>query len=255
MSNCIFISVRANSSRLPFKAMREIVDKPTIFYLIDSLKKSKHADRIILCTTEREEDTALCDIATENGISFFRGANEDKLVRWKSACEEYGVDFFVNVDGDDLLFDCGLADLIFEQNKNSNVDFIDGHGLYNDAYGISYNSLKKVCDIKATEKTEYIRPYFTETDLFDVQRIQDVPECYRKKNVRMTLDYEDDLVFFESVIKRLLQEGRTINFQEAYKLICDNPELANINFYLDEKWKKNQENINKPILKESKSEE
>ena len=65
----------------------------------------------------------------------------------------------------------------------------------------------------------------------------------------MTLDYEDDLVFFESVIKKLVQESKTIGFQEAYKLVCENMELADINFYLDEKWKRNQENIKKLVLK------
>lgn len=252
---CIFISVRSNSSRLPKKATREIVGKPTIFYLIDGLKKSQHADKIILCTTERKEDDILCDIAESNGILSFRGADEDKLMRWKSACETHDVTFFVNVDGDDLFFDHMLADLIFEQEQSTDVDFIDGHGLYNDAYGISYSSLKKVCEIKATDETEYIRPYFTETGIFTVQKIKNVPDCYRKKNIRMTLDYEDDLVFFDSVIKRLLQKGKLINFQEAYDLICKNPELANINFYLDEQWKKNQESINKLILKGSDDEE
>lgn len=249
MSRSIFISVRSNSSRLPKKATRQIVGKPTIFYLIDSLKKSQHADNIILCTTERDEDTQLCDIATENGIAYFRGADEDKLMRWMSACEEYDVDFFVNVDGDDLFFDYKLADLIFEQARHSNVDFIDGHGLYNDAYGISYESLKEVCRIKATDETEYIRPYFTDTGLFSVERIKNIPDCYKKRNIRMTLDYEDDLVFFESVIKKLVQENKPIGFQEAYKLVCDNMELADINFYLDEEWKKNQENIKKLVLK------
>ena len=85
MSRSIFISVRSNSSRLPKKATRQIVGKPTIFYLIDSLKKSQHADNIILCTTERDEDTELCDIATENGIAYFRINEHPNAIYQESA--------------------------------------------------------------------------------------------------------------------------------------------------------------------------
>ena len=59
----IFISVRTGSTRLPNKSILKINDKYTIEYVINSVKKSKYADKIILCTTELEEDNILCDIA------------------------------------------------------------------------------------------------------------------------------------------------------------------------------------------------
>ena len=50
--NVIFISVRTGSSRLPKKALYEIQGKTIIEYLIDRLKKSKYAEKVIVCTTE-----------------------------------------------------------------------------------------------------------------------------------------------------------------------------------------------------------
>ena len=164
--NVIFLSVRTGSSRLPKKALFKIRGKTTIEYLIDRLKKSKYAQKIILCTTELEEDDVLCSIAEYNDIDYFRGSSPDKLSRWLGATQKYNVEFFVNVDGDDLFFDYELADHILLQNKNNPRDFIDGQGyLYNDAYGISYTGLKKVCKIKTTTDTEYIKPYFTKAKL------------------------------------------------------------------------------------------
>ena len=125
----LFISVRTGSTRLPNKATLDICGKPTIQYLIDNLKKSAHADRIVLCTTQLDEDDVLCKIAKDNGISFFRGSSEDKIERWRGACEEYDIEFFVNADGDDIFFDYGLADLCFTQYEYSAADFIDGRGL------------------------------------------------------------------------------------------------------------------------------
>ena len=58
------------------------------------------------------------------------------------------------------------------------------------------SSLEKVCDVKDTDDTEYIRLYFTETNLFDVRKIDNIPEKYLKRDIRMTLDYQEDFEFF-----------------------------------------------------------
>ena len=134
----IFISVRTGSVRLPKKALKKIVGKSTIEHLIGRVRKSKLADMVILCTTELSEDDELCNIATKNNIQFFRGSSPDKLKRWLGAAKKYNIDFFVNVDGDDIFFDSGLADICFSQHLHNleKTDFIDGRGLYNDVYGI-----------------------------------------------------------------------------------------------------------------------
>ena len=47
MVNCILITVRTSSTRLPKKAILDINGKPAIQYLIENIKKSKLADKII----------------------------------------------------------------------------------------------------------------------------------------------------------------------------------------------------------------
>ena len=56
MVNSILITVRTSSTRLPRKAILDINGKPTIQYLIENIKKSKLADKIILCTSEEPDD-------------------------------------------------------------------------------------------------------------------------------------------------------------------------------------------------------
>ena len=241
MVNCILITVRTSSTRLPRKAILDINGKPTIQYLIENIKKSKLANKIILCTSEEPDDDILCQIATDCGIDYYRGSLKDKLVRWMEACKEYNIDFFVNVDGDDLFFDYNLADLVIEQYNEQPCDFIDGNGLYNDVYGVSLEALKKVCDIKDTDDTEYIRLYFTETNLFDVKKINNVPEKYIKQKVRMTLDYKEDFEFFKTVIEGVLPNELTLD--NINNFLYNNPSIANINYFLDEEWKSNQEKI------------
>tara|TARA_R100000008_G_scaffold85753_1_gene76538 strand:+ start:2914 stop:3657 length:744 start_codon:yes stop_codon:yes gene_type:complete len=246
--NSIFISVRTNSSRLPNKAILDLCGKPSIQYLIENLKNSKFANKIILCTTERQDDDILCKIAKSSGIKIFRGSEKDKLLRWLGACEQYGVEFFVNVDGDDLFFDFELADLCLSQ--SAGVDFIDGRGLYNDVYGIRAECLRIVCETKNSKDTEFIRPHFVDPKKrFVIQEIKNVPPKYKKKNIRMTLDYLEDFVFFESVIEHFKLSKTKMTFDGILELLKNKPELIEINWFREKEWRDNQNKmINRVIL-------
>ena len=242
----IFISVRSASTRLPQKALKKIREKTTIEYLIDRVKKSEYAEQIILCTTELPEDDALCELATKNNIQFFRGPSLDKLKRWFGAAQQYGIEFFVNADGDDIFFDAGLADLCFKQYlfNSQKIDFIDGRGLYNDVYGIKTTALEEVCRTKKDVDTEFVRPHFVEhAHHFNVQTIQNVPNKYKKKNIRMTLDYEEDFIFFKSVIEHFKEAGLEMSFDNILLFLEKNPDIVDINWACEEAWKSNQDKM------------
>jgi len=238
--NAIFITVRTGSTRLPNKALLKIRNKTTIEHLIDRVKKSKLTDIVVLCTTRLPEDDILCDIAIKNGIKHYRGSTHDKLERWKGATEKYDVDFFVTADGDDLFCEPSLIDLAFTQYKHNNCDFIKGEGLIcgSFTYGIKSSVLHKVCEIKDSEDTEMMWVYFTDTGLFNVEDLMNVPEEFQRTDIRMTLDYKDDLVFFERVIESFNTNDFYLN--DIVKLVDLNPEIKKINFYLEEEWKQNQ---------------
>ena len=243
----IFLSVRTGSTRLPKKALYEIKGKTTIEYLIDRLKKSKYAEKVVVCTTELKEDDILCDIAERNDIDYFRGSSPDKLKRWLGATERYGVDFFVNVDGDDIFFDAGLADICFEQTEyeywhNNHLDFIDGQGNYNDVYGVSTHALNMVCESKQSDETEFVKPFFYDIgEYINIQELVNVPDKYKKRKMRLTLDYEEDFELFKNVIEHFLDKSKEMEFEDIIKYIEENPEVSSINWHREQDWKENQE--------------
>jgi spore coat polysaccharide biosynthesis protein SpsF len=199
-------------------------------------------DNIILCTTTLEEDDLLCEIATSNAVKYYRGSSEDKLQRWNGACEEYGVEFFVNADGDDLFFDAGLADLCFHQQNSSDPDFIDGHGLYNDVYGIKAAALARVCRTKDSTDTEFVRPHFLNKALgFRVEKIANVPSKYKKRNIRMTLDYIEDYTFFKTIIERFASSNWELDLEKILSFLEENPEVVEINWGKEKEWEANQQ--------------
>jgi spore coat polysaccharide biosynthesis protein SpsF len=252
-NKAIFITVRTGSTRLPKKALLEIAGKKTIERLINRVKRSKGKDLVVLCTTTLKEDDILCSIAEENGIRFYRGSVTDKLERWRGAAEKYDVEFFVTADGDDLFCEPELIDLAFRQYDRSKPDFIEGGadiicGSF--TYGIKTAALQKVCGIKDTDDTEMMWVYFTQTGLFKTEMLKDVPEIFRRSDIRMTLDYEDDYKFFKTVTEHFLGMGKQVfSLSDIVAFLDENPEVTKINWYLQEKFLNNQKSKTKLVLK------
>ena len=206
--NCIFLTVRINSSRLPNKALLKLNNGvSTIEFLINRLKTQiiNNFD-IILCTTNNKEDDKLIEISKNLNIKYFRGSEKDKLQRWYEAAIHYNVKNIVTVDGDDLFIETSLIEKAFNQLENNNVDFIKGDhtGLICGAftYAFTFNSLYRVIQLKGDNDTEMMWVYFTDTGLFDVRNLENVPKQFYRNDIRMTLDYEEDMTFFVEVAKR-----------------------------------------------------
>jgi spore coat polysaccharide biosynthesis protein SpsF len=247
--NAIFITVRSGSKRLPQKCFKKIGGRATIELLIDRVKQSRRADTIVLCTTSLPEDEALSMVSFWNGINCYRGSVEDKLARWQGAAHEYGVDFFVTADGDDLLCDPELIDLAFEQHERTGADFIKADGLVCGAftYGIKTSALDRVCEIKGTTETEMMAGYFTDTGLFKVEELDGVPDEYRRPEIRMTLDYEDDLSFFKKVFGHF--KGQGFNLSDIIHYLDKHPAVVQINQYLQAQFLENQRRNTRMVIR------
>tara|TARA_B100000900_G_scaffold399173_1_gene401392 strand:+ start:1100 stop:1873 length:774 start_codon:yes stop_codon:yes gene_type:complete len=250
-SKAIFVTVRVDSTRLPKKALIEINGLSTVEHLIRRLKISKVTNKIILCTTKNKSDDALVEIAKRNEILYYRGSELDKLVRWQGAAEKFNIDFFVTADGDDLFCDPYLIDLAFEQYSNSKneIDFIKSDGIVCGAftYGVKTAALNKVCSIKDSVDTEMMWVYFTETGLFKVEELNNVDSAFYRNDIRMTLDYKEDLDFFSKIINYFGEKKFTL--EDILDYIDKNPDVKDINYFLQEAWSRNQQSKTELKLK------
>lgn len=248
MKKALFITVRTGSSRLPQKALIEIDGVATIEHLIERVKHSSKKDGIVLCTTQEPADDVLVEIAANHGIESFRGSTEDKLERWNGAAKKFGVEFFVTADGDDLFCEPELIDLAFEQYEINKPDFIagDGKGIIvgSFTYGIKASALERVCKIKDTNDTEMMWVYFTDTGLFKCEDLDlgRVPDIYKRPEIRMTLDYPDDLRFFETIIRHFdkTQPGEYYSLRDIVAYLDENPDIIKINQHLTNQFRNAQ---------------
>jgi spore coat polysaccharide biosynthesis protein SpsF len=239
MTTAIFITARMKSKRLPQKLILEIKGKTIIEHLIERLKLSRLADFIVLCTSTNPEDRVLVDIAEKCGIKWFRGSEGDVLDRYLNAALKFKVDYIISLTADGPFTDPIYIDKTIELYKKTNADFITckelPHGAY--SYGIKFDALKKVCEIKDEANTEVWGGYFTKTGLFKVEDLKVDDPDLRQPEIRMTLDYEDDFKFFKEVFEKLYAPDKIFSLKEIMKLLKEHPEIVKINEHCEELYK------------------
>lgn len=253
MKSAIFITVRNGSSRLPNKALLPILGAPTILMVMRRAKLVKNVDVVVVCTTERPIDDAIVNLAQESGVLYYRGSLEDKLDRWLGATKKWEIDCFVTMDGDDLLCDPELMEMGIEQLKSSNADFIEAPpGLIcgSFTYGIKTSALEKVCRIKGTDDTEMMWVYFTDTGLFNVSTLEVADTVFYEPNIRMTLDYAEDLAFFDAIFTHFDCVDNDVSLRTIVPYLIDNAEIIKINAFRHQDWAANQQRKTKLVLKD-----
>jgi spore coat polysaccharide biosynthesis protein SpsF len=241
MRTAVFISIREKSTRLPKKSLRLIEGRTVCEWLIERVKLAKRPDLFVLTTSVDSRDKVLCDMAGRAGIASFQGSEDDKLDRYLQAARAFGVDFAVIVDGDDLFVSEQHIDEAIASFQAAGADYItqDGLPLGAASFGVRIDALAEVCQMKAESDTEVWGGYFTRSDRFNSRILPVEDPALRQPQIRMTLDYEEDLAFFTRVLEAVGKGGRVPLFTEIMAFLRSHPEVAEINQGAQAKYEKN----------------
>ena len=239
MKQAIFVSARTASTRLPNKSHLDLYEGTSLISHILNRAKLASADLVVLCTTREPEDDSLVDVANTCGVEVFRGSTEDKLARWLGACDKFGVTAFVTMDGDDPFCDPSLAAQAFTQLQE--CDFVESTQIVTGGftYAINTDALRKVCEIKDSENTEMMWTYFKDTGLFKVNELSVSEKELLRNDIRLTLDYIEDLELFRKIFQ-ILDSRENIKLLEVVRLLANRDDLRMSNFFRQGEFLKNQ---------------
>lgn len=258
MNTGIFITVRTGSTRLPGKALKEVLGRPIISFLISRIKKiNENIGKIIICTTSLGEDNVLDDIAKDYGVSCFHGDKDNIIKRHLECANEYDIDFIVNIDGDDILCDPEYVKLIIElANESNDYEVIRTCDL---PFGTNSMGYKKNVLTTILQKTEMANIdtgwglLINDTSIFAIKDI--FAGESEKFDCRLTLDYEEDFILFKNIIEALFIGEEHIAQKSVIDYINNNPEIKNINNHLNEKYWQNFYKNRLPIEGEKENKE
>ena len=204
-------------------------------YLINQLKHSKLLGKIIIATTNLEEDNAIVNFAKKNEIEYFRGESDDVLDRYYQCAKNFSSDNILRITSDNPLVDPTVIDDLIINYQKSSCDYASTNLARTYPFGIdaeifSFNTLEKTWKnaILPSER-EHVSSYMKKNSKifkqFNLRNKIKVPL------VRLTIDREVDLELFRIVISKITD--RPILMNNILELYNNEPKLFEINSHMD----------------------
>jgi spore coat polysaccharide biosynthesis protein SpsF len=234
------IQARMSSTRLPGKVLKNIAGKPALWHVINRLKQATLVNAIVIATTVNPSDKPIVSFAQETGISSYTGSETDVLDRYYQAAKKQKADVIVRITSDCPLLDPEVVDNVISHYLKNNFDYVSNtcvtsnasckatfpDGLDTEVF--SFNALEKAWkNAKLASEREHVTPYiWKNTDLFKVGYLSYPVDL---SELRLTLDYEQDLVFIDEIYKRLSNKGFNFGLKDILVLLDQHPELKDTN--------------------------
>ncbi len=201
------LQARMSSSRLPGKVMAPILGQPMIGRQIERLRRATGISRILVATSEREDDDGLAGYCHGLGVEVFRGELSDVLERFHGALAAAGrPEHFLRLTADCPLTEPAVVDLCIARHLESGADYT-----YNSAGWTFPKGLDvEVCRIEALDAAwfqassahdrEHVTPFiYNRPNRFRIEAVTRDPPL----RFRWTVDTPEDFAFAYDVYAAL----------------------------------------------------
>ena len=222
---------RVTGTRLYGKPLQliDIENKITILeYLVKYIKTSDYIEDIILAIANRKGNDGFVDLAEKNGWKYMFGDEIDVLGRMLKAAEQFGTDVIFRGSTESPFLYHHNLDRLYKIHVEEGYDLSKFSELP-EGSGYSLNSTEAL-RISHERGTSRHRSELINSYIYDHQEdfriyIEDSKERLRRPEVRITVDYPEDLVFCRKVYQALKGDTKLIEISDIIKFWDDNPQI------------------------------
>ncbi|MEA3315281.1 MAG: glycosyltransferase family protein [Campylobacterota bacterium] len=231
------LQARTDSTRLPKKVLKKILNKPMIIHQLIRASKSNLIDELVLVTSDNSSDDELSNIILNNNFKLFRGDKNNVLKRFNDCLINYNLqdeDIIVRLTGDCPLKDSDIIDELIVKFSNSNCDYISNciTPIYPDGFDVEIFSYKALTTAykKATKlsQKEHVTPYIRDSGEFKIE------ELYKKPiypNWRLTVDEKEDFILINKIFEYF--GDNSFSFDEIITFLEKNQNLLELNSHIN----------------------
>jgi spore coat polysaccharide biosynthesis protein SpsF len=225
------------STRLPGKVLLKISPNKTVLdLLIERIMFSEKVDRVVVATTNKENDLAIVNYCISSGYEVFKGNENDCLDRHYKCALSIGANSISKIPSDVPFIDPVLIDKNISLFETGEFDFVstlhppifpDGMDIETMTFDALQNAWKNA---DMSFEREHTTPYIWDNpDLFKIGAIKSNQNIDYFMNYRFTIDYQKDLEFMRKVYKNFISKNIYFTWQELVKFLDNNPSIKNIN--------------------------
>lgn len=231
----IIIQARMGSSRLPGKVMMRLAGRTILEHVLRRCARIEGIECVVCAVPDRSESAPLEEVARTCGARVSRGSETDVLVRYLGAARENALDVIMRVTSDCPLIDPGICGEVLRLRAGASADYACNnmpktfpHGL--DCEAMTLDALSAAADTTAeANDREHVTPWLRRAP--HLKRANLSSGRSDLSHHRWTLDYPEDLTFFEALYP-VLEDGDRAGMSDVLAAVQAHPEIAALN----EKW-------------------
>lgn len=202
----ILITARMGSTRLSDKHFRDIAGRPALSWLIDRIATEFHneitanAASLYIATGNAGRNEAFSAFTDDTNALLFFGDDDNVPLRHLQAAQTHGFDAILSVDGDDIFCAPEAMRAVYDALANGkSLSKTIGLPLGMNAWGYTVPTLAAALEGANPRllETGWGR-IFNDIDAHNVSLF-----CPDADHVRATLDYPQDLLFFDQCARRI----------------------------------------------------
>ncbi len=241
------IQARLSSTRLPGKVLKKINGKPMLLRQVERLRRSRLLDDVIIATTNNPKDDKIEELCINNGITFYRGSEDDVLDRISSMIKEKKIDIHVECFGDSPLTDPHIVDEVigYYLKHQLDIDFVSNSltTTYPPGQEVLVYKADCLCKVnKIVEKNDPLREHVSihitqSPNKFRLKNLE-APEYYHYPDIYLEVDTPEDLEMISMIFNYFDDKGMEhFSLAEILQFLSKNNELISINNQVERRWK------------------
>ncbi|OGW83075.1 MAG: spore coat biosynthesis protein F [Omnitrophica bacterium RIFCSPHIGHO2_02_FULL_51_18] len=241
------IEARMTSSRLPGKILMPLAGKPSLERMVERIRLSKQVDEVVVATTVNPKDDSVEAWAKKAGVAFFRGSEDDVLLRVLEAAKAFRADVIVELCGDCPLIDPTIIDEVLGYYLAHDYDYVSNSSLgrsYPLGFDVKIFSTKVLEEVNGLTQDqddhEHVSLYIYEhPERYKLANLTAPPELHCP-NQRLCVDTLEDFKVVRSVYNALYESNPRFSAPDILRYLQAHPEIAGLNAQVQQRSARNQ---------------
>lgn len=231
MKKVASIEARMTSSRLPGKVLMESCGKPLLEHMIERIRRSQLIDDIVVATTTNPQDKPIIELCDKIGCKYYRGSEDNVLLRVLEANESQGSDLIIELTGDCPCIDWRHIDHLITVYLENDYDFVANNTeqSFPDGFDVrifSADALRKVVRQSNDPKDqEHVSIYFpNHPEQFKCFNWV-AGEYENRPEYEVTLDEMGDYELIDKIFRELYSNNPDFSCKDVIRFLDSHKEL------------------------------
>lgn len=230
------IEARMTSSRLPGKVLMQAINGMSMLeFMIHRVRKSQLIDQIVVATTINSTDDPIIEMCKKLSIDYYRGSENDVLLRVLNAHKSVNSKIIVELTGDCPLIDPKIIDQVINVYLNNNFDYVSTGNVRSFPGGVgtqvfSIDILKEISTkTKEPYDREHVSPYIYQSGEYSLRAVIADKELFWPELI-LALDYKGDYYLIKKIIEHFYPNRKyDFSLKDIVNYLKKNMQLLELN--------------------------